>query len=149
IAKLLERQLMGHDAKDAGATQHLNPLQQRPATMQRLDAADTPASRGSLAADADTLRKGLRPVWNAAMTAVDSASNGTIGRVRDALPANATEFVQKMLPHAQAAAEKLGVSVRAVLAHAALETGWGRHMPHAANGASSNNLFGIKAGASW
>ncbi len=148
IAKMLERQLLGHEPKDA--TQHLNPLPQRPAAMQRLDAADaTPAPRASLSDDANTLRKGLHPVWNAAMTAVDSASNGAIGRVRNALPANAAEFVQKMLPHAQAAAEKLGVSVRAVLAHAALETGWGRHMPRAANGASSNNLFGIKAGASW
>src|SRR6185503_16936297 len=54
-----------------------------------------------------------------------------------------------MLPAAQVAADKLGVSVRAVLAHAALETGLGRHMPRAANGASSNNLFGIKAGSGW
>jgi len=150
IAKLLERQLMGHETKDA--TQ-LKPLPQRPAAMHRLDASGatnaTPAARMSLADDANTLKKGLHPVWNAAMTAVDNASNGAIGRVRNALPASATEFVQKMLPHAQAAAEKLGVSVRAVLAHAALETGWGRHMPRAANGASSNNLFGIKAGASW
>jgi flagellar protein FlgJ len=36
-----------------------------------------------------------------------------------------------------------------VLAHAALETGWGRHLPRGHDGASSNNLFGIKAGASW
>jgi flagellar protein FlgJ len=152
IAKMLERQLLGHEPRDASAT-HLNPLPGRPAAMQPLDASDATntkaAARMSLADDANTLRKGLHPVWNAAMTAVDSASNGAIGRVRDALPANATEFVQKMLPHAQAAAEKLGVSVRAVLAHAALETGWGRHMPRAPNGASSNNLFGIKAGASW
>jgi len=151
IAKMLERQLLGHETKDA--TPHLNPLPNRPAAMLPLDASGatnaTPAARMSLADDAKTLRKGLHPVWNAAMTAVDSASNGAIGRVRDSLPANATEFVQKMLPHAQAAAEKLGVSVRAVLAHAALETGWGRHMPRAANGASSNNLFGIKAGSSW
>ncbi len=153
IAKMLERQLLGHETKDANATPHLNALPQRPAAMQRLDASDVtnaiPAARMSLADDANTLRKGLHPVWNAAMTAVDSASNGAIGRVRDALSANASEFVQKMLPHAQAAAEKLGVSVRAVLAHAALETGWGRHMPRAPNGASSNNLFGIKAGTGW
>jgi peptidoglycan hydrolase FlgJ len=153
IAKMLERQLLGHETKDASTTPHLNALPQRPAAMQRLESSDAtnataPASM-SLADDANTLRRGLHPVWNAAMTAVDSASNGAIGRVRDSLPANATEFVQKMLPHAQAAADKLGVSVRAVLAHAALETGWGRHMPHAANGASSNNLFGIKAGQSW
>jgi hypothetical protein len=41
------------------------------------------------------------------------------------------------------------VSAKAVLAHAALETGWGQHLPRGHDGASSNNLFGIKAGASW
>jgi flagellar protein FlgJ len=30
-----------------------------------------------------------------------------------------------------------------------LESGWGQHVMRAADGSSSNNLFGIKAGASW
>lgn len=59
------------------------------------------------------------------------------------------DFVQKLAPYAQAAAQKLGVSVRAVLAQAALETGWGKHMPRQADGSSSHNLFGIKTGSSW
>jgi flagellar protein FlgJ len=59
------------------------------------------------------------------------------------------DFVRQVLPYAQAAARKLGVSAKAVLAHAALETGWGQHLPRARDGGSSNNLFGIKAGASW
>jgi flagellar protein FlgJ len=152
IAKMLERQLLGHDVKDAAATPHaLNPLPGRPAAMQKLDGADasSPTAQPSITDDAKTLRNGLHPVWHAALTAIDSASNGTVGKIGKALPANATEFVKTMLPAAQAAADKLGVSVRAVLAHAALETGWGRHMPRAANGASSNNLFGIKAGSGW
>jgi flagellar protein FlgJ len=36
-----------------------------------------------------------------------------------------------------------------VIAHAALETGWGRSVPRDANGQPSFNLFGIKAGGSW
>jgi peptidoglycan hydrolase FlgJ len=153
IAKMLERQLLGHDVKDA--TPHaLNPLPGRPAAMQMLDGANatsssTSTTKPSLTDDAKTLRNGLHPVWHAALTAIDNASNGSVERISKALPANATEFVKTMLPAAQAAADKLGVSVRAVLAHAALETGWGRHMPRAANGASSNNLFGIKAGSGW
>jgi len=143
IAALLERQLGGHDAK-TDAAQALNPLPRRPAAMQTLAVAPS-----NLVDDAKALHQGLRPALKATFTAIDSAANGSLTRVRDALPASAGEFVRTMLPHAQAAAEKLGVSVRAVLAHAALETGWGRHMPHAAGGASSNNLFGIKAGASW
>ena len=58
------------------------------------------------------------------------------------------EFVEKMLPHATAAARELGVDVRAVIAQAALETGWGRSQPADASG-NSHNFFGIKAGASW
>ncbi|MGA7438319.1 MAG: flagellar assembly peptidoglycan hydrolase FlgJ [Luteibacter sp.] len=58
------------------------------------------------------------------------------------------DFVEKFAPHAIEAAKKLGVSVRALLAQAALETGWGKHMP-AQGGNSSFNMFGIKAGSSW
>ena len=58
-------------------------------------------------------------------------------------------FVRALAPHAAEAAKKLGVSVRALLAQAALETGWGKHLPSHGDGSSSNNLFGIKAGSSW
>jgi flagellar protein FlgJ len=58
------------------------------------------------------------------------------------------EFVSALLPQAKAAAEALGVEPRLLLAQAALETGWGRSLPNE-DGASSHNLFGIKAGASW
>ncbi len=58
-------------------------------------------------------------------------------------------FVRALAPHAAVAAKKLGVSVRALLAQAALETGWGKHLPSHGNGNSSFNLFGIKAGSSW
>jgi flagellar protein FlgJ len=56
-------------------------------------------------------------------------------------------FIEQVMPHAQAAARELGVDARAVVAQAALETGWGASQPGGGN--SSHNLFGIKAGASW
>ena len=58
-------------------------------------------------------------------------------------------FVREMLPQAEVAARQLGVAPRTLIAHAALETGWGRSLPRTAEGQSSYNLFGIKAGASW
>jgi flagellar protein FlgJ len=64
-------------------------------------------------------------------------------------PRNREEFVQAIRPAATAAARELGVDPEAVIAHAALETGWGRSMPTGADGQSSFNLFGIKAGSSW
>lgn len=65
------------------------------------------------------------------------------------LPSSPREFAASLLPHAQAAAEKLGVAAEAIVAHAALETGWGRRTIKAADGTESHNLFGIKAGANW
>ena len=59
------------------------------------------------------------------------------------------EFVEKLWPHAQAAAQKLGVNPRAVLAQAALETGWGKYPIAKEDGAASFNLFGIKADNRW
>ena len=58
-------------------------------------------------------------------------------------------FVKSMEPYAQQAAGQLGVSPDTLIAQAALETGWGQHVPAASNGTSSLNLFGIKAGSSW
>jgi len=57
------------------------------------------------------------------------------------------EFIEKVLPQAQAAGRELGVDPRAILAQAALETGWGTSQPGGAN--ASHNMFGIKAGAGW
>src|SRR5688572_29107047 len=57
-------------------------------------------------------------------------------------------FIEQVMPHAQAAARELGVDPRALVAQAALETGWGTSQPADGNGAS-HNLFGIKAGSSW
>lgn len=59
-----------------------------------------------------------------------------------------TEFVTALLPEAEAAAAKLGIEPRLLLAQAALETGWGRAVPQRGS-ESAHNLFGIKAGKSW
>jgi flagellar protein FlgJ len=59
------------------------------------------------------------------------------------------EFIDKLLPAAEKAAKELGVDPRAIIAQAALETGWGRATPRNAAEGESHNHFGIKAGASW
>ncbi len=56
---------------------------------------------------------------------------------------SAEHFVASVWPHAQRAAEKLGVTPQALIAQAALETDWGKHV------GGNNNLFGIKASANW
>ncbi|GAB3477251.1 flagellar assembly peptidoglycan hydrolase FlgJ [Marinomonas epiphytica] len=59
------------------------------------------------------------------------------------------EFVENLWPHAKAAAEKIGVNPKAVLAQAALETGWGKYPIAKEDGGASFNLFGIKADSRW
>ena len=54
-------------------------------------------------------------------------------------------FVASIWPHAERAARELGVDPRALVAQAALETGWGKRHIKRDNGDSSHNLFGIKA----
>jgi len=64
-------------------------------------------------------------------------------------PNPAGDFITRMRPHAEAAAAATGVPAEFILAHAALESGWGRHEIRDADGQASHNLFGIKAGRSW
>lgn len=65
------------------------------------------------------------------------------------IAASKEDFIRQMLPHAEAAARELGVDPHALLAQAALETGWGKSVPSNATGSSSFNLFGIKTGGEW
>lgn len=57
--------------------------------------------------------------------------------------ASEEEFVEKMMPYAVKAVEGLGFNPLVLVAQAALETGWGRHV------SSGNNYYGIKANSSW
>ena len=59
------------------------------------------------------------------------------------------QFINHVMPSIRRAAATLGVNPKGLLAQAALETGWGRRMPRNANGSSSLNLFGVKAGDEW
>jgi hypothetical protein len=52
------------------------------------------------------------------------------------------EWVAKLMPGAEPTAHKLGISPEAIIAQAALETGWGRS-------AIGNNIFGVKAHGAW
>ena len=131
IADMLVRQLGGSAAGAAVPGQS-------PTTMAPGPSANAPST--------DDWQKRLGSVLSAA---------GPVGQAASRLIppgttyASAAQFVSELAPYASKVARKLGVSLRAVLAQAALETQWGKHMPEHADGSSSNNLFGMKAGASW
>ena len=58
-------------------------------------------------------------------------------------------FVRKLWPLAKRAAQKIGASAEALIAQAALETGWGKSVIRHSDGSSSHNLFNIKADERW
>lgn len=59
------------------------------------------------------------------------------------------DFARDVWPHVRSVAGKLNVAPEAVLAQAALESGWGAHVMRRDDGGSSLNLFGVKAGSGW
>jgi flagellar protein FlgJ len=77
--------------------------------------------------------------------------NGSSGSavVPVASPQAQASFISDLWPAAQEAGQQLGIDPRNLIAQAALETNWGTRVPHDSQGRSTNNLFGVKAGAQW
>ena len=69
--------------------------------------------------------------------------------VADGAPAVAGEFVDRMASAAQNASANSGIPARFMLSQAALESGWGKREIRRADGSTSHNVFGIKAGKNW
>ncbi|WP_434027925.1 flagellar assembly peptidoglycan hydrolase FlgJ [[Pseudomonas] boreopolis] len=157
LAPLIARQLNGGQSPDAGTQAGSDgmvdpaPSERRsqaafykrfPAGVASADALDAIAGRG------DRSRGNAVAVDEAAL--VDSRACDDVQSVAEtdpsAFPAGSPEhFVARIWPHARRAAKELGVDPRALVAQAALETGWGRRGIRDSAGNSANNLFGIKA----
>jgi len=58
-------------------------------------------------------------------------------------------FVSELMPVAKQVGNEAGIDPRLMIAQAALETGWGRHMIKGDSARPSFNLFGIKANSRW
>ncbi len=73
---------------------------------------------------------------------VETVGNADPGKYARNTP---ERFVSEIWNDAKKAAKELGVDPRALVAQAALETGWGRRVIKREDGGTANNLFGIKA----
>ena len=62
---------------------------------------------------------------------------------------SADDFIALIKPHAEKVAGETGLPAKALIAQAALETGWGQRIVPGRHGGSSNNLFNIKADQRW
>jgi flagellar protein FlgJ len=119
---------------------------------RQLSTKSTAESGESKGLEAYRLRPVQRPVSNT------SGNRVTEGAAAQAMPADSSgdprswskgDFVQKLWPWAMEAAKRLGLEPQALIAQAALETGWGQHLMRKTDGSPSNNLFGIKADKRW
>ncbi|WP_322031690.1 flagellar assembly peptidoglycan hydrolase FlgJ [Paraburkholderia sp. J76] len=63
--------------------------------------------------------------------------------------ASVDAFVDKLANAAQQASSTTGIPARFILGQAALESGWGKREIRNADGSTSHNVFGIKAGKDW
>ena len=88
---------------------------------------------------------GVAAAQNKAPPALNRVSQTTPLRA----PASASEFVARHGAAAKKAEAASGIPAAFMVAQAAHETGWGRKEIRMADGSTSFNLFGIKAGADW
>jgi flagellar protein FlgJ len=86
---------------------------------------------------------------DAAVPAVSYPGHGASNALTSSTADRKRSFLDSLRPHAEAAAAATGVPADFILAHAALESGWGAREITAADGSASHNLFGIKAGGAW
>jgi flagellar protein FlgJ len=129
LADMLVRQLT---AQNVGAQALAISAEQGAAAMPAPMAAATMMSR-----------PGALPAASAAAGA--PAAAGAISRQAPHVRA----FQEKLGVHADEAERVTGVPAKFMLGQAALETGWGKRVIRNADGSTSHNLFGIKAGAGW
>lgn len=80
---------------------------------------------------------------------VEISQSRTASNPRQPLFADKDDFVDKVGGAIRRAVAGTPFQPIALLAQAALETGWGEKVMAAGNELSSHNLFGIKAGSSW
>jgi len=122
--------------------------------VQQLMRSDLAAQAAAAGTDLKTTLAPLPPrvsVGGSAGMSIGAAAAADSTPAPEAVPTAATRraFLESIRPAAEKAAAELGVSPRAILAQAALESGWGRAMPTDGQGRSSLNLFGIKASGRW
>lgn len=95
------------------------------------------------------LQRGYAPAVVPARPTVAGEHNAPAQAVAGWQPSSPEEFIRGVWEHAVNAAGKLGVDPLVLVAQSALETGWGKKVIVKEDGASSFNLFGIKADRDW
>ncbi|MFA5664304.1 flagellar assembly peptidoglycan hydrolase FlgJ [Castellaniella sp.] len=117
-------------------------------------AADAAASAGMATAAGVAASPGAAGSPSVAASAgalAQAGVGGTVGARRQdsSAPGPVQAFISRMWGAARQAGQDSGLPAELILAQAALESGWGQREIRLADGRTSHNLFGIKAGANW
>lgn len=139
LAEVIKRQMLGQATREGDPAEATTP--------QGRDLADYRARpvRGPM----PTLSEDDRPGQEQLAEAAPPPEREARAR-RNTVPLDSAEgFVAELWPAAQRAAADLGLPPEALLAQAALESGWGRAVIRDPEGNNSHNLFGIKAHRGW
>lgn len=150
IAQIINRQLGNNppsQMSDSGQERDESPAIESEATTENIHSYSS-----------------ISTVQNHQLTRLDTLVTDLSESIQETLPAKAEQpefnrplafkpespdhFVNVAYQYAKEPAEKLGVEPNLLVAIAALETGWGKHVPED-NYGSSNNYFGIKADSRW
>lgn len=136
FARLIEQQLGRHLETAKG--------------LSELQAPAIAAAKDLPLAVSDMSHLQHRSVPSALPTSASYGANASVTpTVSQEAPASSREFVNRIWPHAVEASRSTGIPPVFLIAHSALESGWGRGEIRKADGNSSFNLFGIKAGKNW
>ncbi len=123
----------------------------------KYDVSNIPVTRAEMPVDRSLLNTQKRGVLSSEPNSdsintsnnVDVREKGQQSENRHQLANSPQDFVEKVLPSAKLAAEKLDIDAEILVAQSALETGWGAKVFAGEDGTPTFNLFNIKAGSQW
>jgi len=147
LADVIVRQLSKPGELDSatGVTNGINNLKNQLATIKRQSTSLT-----FKAEKTDTVIEDSNSIETVSVNKFNHHSNLQVTEQQQSPHWQRPEdFIKDSWPHAQRAAEALGVDPRAILAQSALETGWGKKIHATDAGENSYSLFGIKADQRW
>lgn len=158
FAKLIEQQMGRNLASNANSTELATQALEQLSGGVQASASDllvnpmlNPAlnSAASAAANFADQANFLHGTALGGAQRIRSSASSNLVNPNPTAPLGNHEFVNRVWPHAVAAAQSIGVPAHFLVAQSALESAWGKSEIRLADGSPSHNLFGIKAGRGW
>lgn len=140
LVKQLSSTLNKQVVPGAGTTQDLTQ-----GLIQGLSQNQGPAGTGQVNSNPQTRQH--NPWKSSALEPAGSATGAS--KSASSQPSHVQSFQERVGAYAEEASQTTGIPAKYMLGQAALESGWGKREIRGTDGTASNNLFGIKATASW